>query len=224
MSVCNRFAAYGLVDCWFTPSQDAANSRPRKKLQDPSLQRPCVVAWSFGQWKMLLQLPTRFSTQLKKGWHFFWRFLGNFSGARNNRGFGGCSLDPTNCNEGTKSGTTDPPKNGTTVPKTGTRVHSPKPPFYETALNCFSNFGMILCFCKRLFEALSFCRRAIPAKSAPEDLHLRSTTLEQECCRTTNDSPCAPAEARRWISVDFYRGILWKFWREYCGNIADPPN
>ena len=55
-------------------------------------------------------------------------------------GFGGCSLDDPNWNEGTKNGTTVPktgtrvPKTGTTVPKTGTRARSPKPPFYRTTL------------------------------------------------------------------------------------------
>ena len=48
-------------------------------------------------------------------------------------------VDPKNRNEGTKNRTTAPkgprvPKNRMTVCKTGTRAHSPKPPFYKTVL------------------------------------------------------------------------------------------
>ena len=53
-----------------------------------------------------------------------------------------CSLDPENWNKGTKTERRTPKsgnegtKNRTMVTNTGTRAHSPKPPFYKTAL-CF---------------------------------------------------------------------------------------
>ena len=44
----------------------------------------------------------------------------------------GCSLDIQNRKEGTK--------NGTTIPESGTSVHSPRPPFYKTAFCFLSKF------------------------------------------------------------------------------------
>ena len=68
-------------------------------------------------------------------------------------GFGGCPLEPQTWNEGTKKGMKGTKnrnegtnKNGTTVQKTGTRAHSPKPPLYETALNCFSSYEVSISF------------------------------------------------------------------------------
>ena len=58
------------------------------------------------------------------------------------------SRTPKNRNEGTKNGTTVPrfgtraqkQKNRTTSTKTGTRAHPPKPPFEKNTLNCFPSY------------------------------------------------------------------------------------
>ena len=96
-------------------------------------------------------------------------------------GFGGCSLDHQNRNEGIKNGTTVPQtrtrvqKTERRYKKTGTRAHSPKPTFYKAALfvNHHPNSKKSMKAMRNQPHIAMTCMK-LPYKKGPKELMLIS--------------------------------------------------